>query len=141
MTVTVLPHLNFRGQARAALEHYRDVFGGELMLVTHGDAGATDDPAEADLVLFGQVTAPQGFAIMAFDVPAARPWEPGTDPFYVSARGTDVDELTRWWDALAAGGTVRHPLGPSPWAQAYGMVTDRFGVTWVLDVPTPWPAP
>ena len=32
------------------------------------------------------------------------------------------------------GGTVRQPWGPAPWAAAYGMLTDRFGVTWVLDV-------
>jgi PhnB protein len=134
MSVTVVPHLNLRGQARAALEHYRTAFGGELAVTTYADAGAVEDPAEADHVMWGQVVAPSGFTVMAYDVPASRPWSPGEDPFFVSVRGTDVGELTACWHRLAEGATVRQPLGPAPWAAAYGMLTDRFGVTWVLDV-------
>lgn len=74
---------------------------------------------------------------MAYDVPASRPHEPGRDPFFVSARGTDETELRRYWDALADGGTVKAPLEPSSWALLHGMITDRFGVTWVLDSPSP----
>jgi len=134
MSVTVVPHLNFRGQARAALEHYRHAFGGELAVTTYADAGAVQDPAEADHVMWGQVVRPDGGAVMAYDAPASRPHDPGQDPFFVSVRGTDVAELGACWERLAEGGTVRQPWGPAPWAAAYGMVTDRFGVTWVLDV-------
>ena len=45
--------------------------------------------------------------------------------------------VTGCWRALVEGGTVRAELGPSAWAAVSGMVTDRFGVTWVLDVPPP----
>jgi len=134
MSVTVVPHLNFRGDARAALEHYRAAFGGDLVVTTYADAGAITDPGEADQVMWGQVAAPGGFAVMAYDAPAARPFSRGDDPFFVSVRGTDVEELGACWDRLADGGTVRQPWGPAPWATAYGMLTDRFGVTWVLDV-------
>lgn len=134
MTVNVVPHLNFRGDARAALEFYRSAFGGDLVITTYGEMGATTDPAESDQVMWGQVTAGNGFAVMAYDVPAARPWSRGDDPFFVSVRGTDVDELTAAWERLAYGASVRQPLGPAPWAPLYGMLTDRFGVTWVLDV-------
>ncbi|GIG37158.1 VOC family protein [Cellulomonas pakistanensis] len=141
MTLTTTTHLNFRGDARAALEHYRDVFGGELAVVTHGDAGAAEDPAAADQVLWGQVLSDDGFHVMAFDVPASRPWDAGTDAFYVSVRSASGDEITARWERLAApeaGATVVVPLGPSPWAPLYGMVCDRFGVTWVLDVAVPY---
>ncbi|MQM27633.1 VOC family protein [Glycomyces albidus] len=134
MTVNVTPHLNFRGEARAALEFYRSVFGGDLVVSTYGDLGAAQDPAEADLVVWGQVSAPGGFRVMAYDVPAALPLSRGEDPFFVSVRGGDVAELTDLWEGLAKGGTVVQPFGPSAWAEAYGMVKDRFGVTWVLDV-------
>ena len=43
----ITPYLHFDGQARAALEFYRDVFGGEIVLNTYGDFGRTDGPAEA----------------------------------------------------------------------------------------------
>jgi PhnB protein len=71
-------------------------------------------------------------------VPASRPWSAGEAPFFVSVRGNDLEELTGYWKALSEAATVVQPLGPSAWAPAYGMLVDRFGVTWVLDVAAPW---
>ena len=132
MAITVTPHLNFRGEARAALERYQQVFGGELTIVSYADMGSAD-PATAEHVTWGQVTSVDGFRIMAFDVYPHLPWEPGQHAFYVSVRGTDVAELQRYWDGLVEGATVLQPFGPSEWAPMYGQLTDSFGVTWVLD--------
>ncbi len=134
MTVNAVTHLNFRGDARAALEFYRAVFGGELTAFTYEDMGGAADPSEADQIVWGQVDAPNGFRVMAYDVPASRPWSRGEVPFFVSVRGDDADEIDALWQRLAAGATVVVPLAPSQWATLYGMLTDRFGVTWVLDV-------
>ena len=138
MTVSTTTHLNFRGNARAALELYRDVFGGTLTAVTYAQAGATAEPA--DHVMWGQVASSAGFRVMAYDVPTGAPHEPGVDPVFVSVRGTDADELRGYWDGLTPGGTVRVPLAESAWSPLYGMVTDRLGVTWVLDLEVPWSA-
>jgi PhnB protein len=138
MSLNVTPHLNFRGDARAALTHYRDAFGGDLVVSTHGEAGPVEDPADADLVIWGQVTAPNGFRIMAFDVPASRPFSRGEQSFFVSVRADGGDELTAAWPTLIEGGTVLVDLGPSAWSPLYGMAVDRFGVTWVLDVAVAW---
>lgn len=137
MSLTTTTHLNFRGDARAALELYRDAFGGELTVVTHAQAGSETEPHEADQVSWGQVVSPAGFHVMAYDVPSRLPYDPGTIPVFVSVRGTDADELHGHWDALAVGATVVVPLAPSAWSPLYGMLTDRFGVTWVLDVAAP----
>jgi PhnB protein len=134
MSVTTAVHLNFRGDARAALEFYAAASGGDLTVVTYRDAGQVSDPAEADQVLWGQVRIDAGLHVMAFDVPAARPWSRGDASFFVSVRGDSAEEITPLWEKLSAGGTVAVPLGPSPWTPLYGMVTDRFGVTWVFDV-------
>ena len=138
MSVATTTHLNFRGQARAALEFYQSVFGGQLVAVTYADAHSAQRPEEADQVLWGQVQSEHGFSVMAYDVPASRPYEPGTDPVFVSVRGTDADELRGHWQALSEGATVKAPLNPSEWAPLYGMLTDRFGVTWVLDIAAPY---
>ncbi|TYP84576.1 VOC family protein [Blastococcus xanthinilyticus] len=138
MSITTTTHLNFRGDARAALEFYRSVFGGDLVAVTYADASAVTDPAEADQVMWGQVATGNGFAVMAYDVPAARGWDAGQDPFFVSVRGDDAGEVQGYWNALADGATVRAPIGPAPFSPLYGMLTDRFGVTWVLDVAVPY---
>ena len=140
MSVTTTTHLNFRGQAREALEHYAAATGGEVMAFTFAQGGDEADAADGavpEQVKWGQVTAPSGFSVMAYDVPAARPFSRGDDPLFVSVRGDDAEEVTRIFEGLAEGGTVRAPLAPAGFAPLYGMVTDRFGVTWVLDVAAP----
>lgn len=138
MTINVTPHLNFRGDARDALEFYQTVFGGELTIASYADMGNTD-PATADHVTFGQVTADNGFSVMAYDVYPHLEWDQGQDPFFVSVRGNAPEEIQGYWDKLVDGAKVIQPIGPSPWAPLYGQLTDRFGVTWVLDVAVEYP--
>ena len=137
VTITTTTHLNFRGDARAALELYQSVFGGALAVVTYQDAHSVQDPTEADQVMWGQVRADNGFHVMAYDVPARLAYEPGVNPVFVSVRGTDADEITAFWIGLSAGATVVQDLAPAGWSALYGMLRDRFGVVWVLDVVAP----
>lgn len=134
MSVKTVTHLNFRGDAREALAFYRSVFGGDVAVVTYKDAGNVQDPAEADQVMWGQVSADSGLCVMAYDVPSDMPWHQGENAFFVSVRGDSAEEITAYWEKLSAGATVLQPLAAAPWAPLYGMLRDRFGVTWVLDV-------
>lgn len=148
MSIATVAHLNFRGQARAALEFYRSVFGGQLLVTTYGDFGMPAELPDAAKVVFGQVTADDGFRVMAYDVPGttAPATQPApttrrengttitTEPFFLSVRGDSVEEVGALWERLADGATVVEPFGPAQWGPAFGMLTDRFGVTWVLDV-------
>jgi PhnB protein len=142
MTVTSTLHVNFRGQAAEALAFYQSVFGGDLVLVRYGDSDVDtgQGPDQAEQVVWGQVTSPSGFHVMAYDVQDSLPWSPGENPFYLSLRGTDADEIARLGGALAGseGATVHVPFGPSAFSPLYGKVTDRFGVTWVVDVIVAW---
>jgi PhnB protein len=133
-TIATTTHLNFRGNARAALEFYQSVFGGHLMVVSYADADAVQNAAEADQVLWGQVAAESGFRLMAYDVPSSLAWDPGIIPFFVSLRGTNDEEISRYWQGLSPSATVVQPLGASPWSPLYGMLKDQFGITWVLDM-------
>jgi PhnB protein len=134
LSITTTTHLNFRGDARSALEFYKSVFGGELAAVTYKDAGNVPEESAADQLMWGQVRAGNGFHVMAYDVPAQLGYEQGENSFFVSVRGETVEEVTGLWDKLCDGATVVVPMGPAGWAPAYGMVRDRFGVVWVLDV-------
>jgi PhnB protein len=113
---------------------YQSVFGGNQMIITYNDAGNVQNPAEADQIMWGQVVAESGFRVMAYDVPSTKAWSPGEIPFFVSVRASAADEITRYWETLSQGATVLQPLAPSGWSALYGMLNDRFGVTWVLDV-------
>lgn len=134
MSVKSTTHLNFRGDARAALEFYRAVFGGALAAVTYKDAGNVQEPAEADQVMWGQVAADNGFHVMAYDVPATMAYDQGENSFFVSVRGDTVEEVAGYWEKLSDGAAIVIPIGPASWAPVYGMLKDRFGVVWVLDV-------
>ncbi|SEF37410.1 PhnB protein [Amycolatopsis pretoriensis] len=148
MSLTTSAHLNFTGQARAALEFYASVFGGQATVVTYGDFGMPAELPDAGKVVFGQVTADNGFRVLAYDVPGtdgpATPGAPTTrrengttitkEPFFLSVRGETVDEVAPLWKGLAEGATVIEEFGPAPWAPAFGMLADRFGVTWIVDV-------
>lgn len=137
MSFTVTPHLNFDGDAREALAFYGAALGVEPTVVTYGQAHASDDPAWADRVVYGDVVAPNGFAVKAFDVWPDQPWEQGSNAFYVYVTGTEADEVTALWNGLLDGAEVRQPLGPSAWSPLAGQLRDRFGVIWALDVPAP----
>ena len=133
MATKTTTHLNFRGDAREALNFYQSVFGGHTVLVTYADAHDHADPAQADDILWGQVTSDHGFAIMAYDVQSSRPWNPGENAVYVSVRVDEADVLKAYWDKLIVGGTILTPFGPSGFSPLYGMVRDAFGITWVID--------
>ncbi|GAB2644237.1 VOC family protein [Gordonia jinhuaensis] len=132
MTDTITAHLNFRGQARSALEFYRTVFGGDVTIATYADTHQADDPAQADAVAFGQLTSPTGLRLLAYDVQTAKPYDQGRNSFYLALHGDDPVATRYQWDRLIERGSVLTPLGPSAFAPLYGMLTDRYGVTWIV---------
>jgi len=152
MTVITTPHLNFRGNARTALEFYASVFGGTPTIATYGDFGMPEGVPGADKVVFGQVETEGGFRVMAYDIPGQADGgtsgstrrENGTtvtdQPFFVSVRGETLDEVESYWSKLSVGASVVEPLAASAWSPGFGMLTDAFGVTWILDVAASYPA-
>ena len=135
MSVQTTTHINFRGDARKALQFYHSVFGGEISIATYADIHAVEEPSQADQVAFGRVTAPNGFDIMAYDVQPSKVFNRGDNAFYVTLQGSDAEEIRTLWNALGDGATVTLiPLAPAAFAPLYGMLTDRFGVTWIVGV-------
>jgi PhnB protein len=132
MASTLNPYLNFKDTARQAMEFYQSVLGGELSVNTFGDFGDTDAP-HADLVMHANLTTPAGFILMASDAP------PGMDAsvsggFAVSLSGDDDAELRGYWDKLSEGGAVTVPLEKQMWGDTFGMVTDKFGIDWMVNI-------
>ena len=70
---------------------------------------------------------------MAYDVQPSKGYDPGENPFYLTLNGTDGPEVQALWDELAKDArTVLIPLAPAAFAPLYGMLTDRYGVTWIV---------
>ena len=133
MAVRLNPYLNFRGQARDALELYHRVFGGELTVSTLVESGMDVAPEESTWLMHGQLETPDGFTLMAADVPSSMPLAAGS-AHSVSLSGDDGDKLRRFWDLLIEGGSVTVPLEQAPWGDTFGMLVDRFGVAWLVNI-------
>ena len=135
MSIKTTAHVNFHSEARTALEFYKSVFGGGTTIATYADIHAVENESHAHQVAFGRLTAPNGFDLMAYDVQPSKTFERGENSFYISLEGKDADEIKGLWDAL--GGEAKAiliPLAPAPFAPLYGMLTDRFGITWIVSV-------
>ncbi len=135
MTSRLNPYLSFLDNARAAMEYYRDVFGGELVLNTFGQFGDPDAPI-ADLIMHGMLETPAGFTLMGADTPPGMEYTPGTT-MTVSLSGDDVELLQGYWAKLADGGTVTVPLERQMWGDTFGSCIDRFGTPWLVNITTP----
>ncbi|GAA1387044.1 VOC family protein [Kitasatospora putterlickiae] len=129
------PYINYTGDARQALEFYRSVFGGELKLNTYGEFGGGDGPG-GDRIMHGMLTTDAGFTLMAADSPPGMPYTAGNN-ISVSVSGDDEAELRGYWEQLSADGTTLVPLELQMWGDVFGMCTDRFGITWLVNVNQP----
>ena len=125
------PYLNFRDNARQAMEFYQSVFGGQLDVMTFGQMGG--EPAEG--VMHSYLGTPQGFALMGSDMPPEM-GDP-TPNGAISLSGDDGDELRGWFARLAQDGSVITALEKQVWGDEFGMCTDRFGVTWLVNISGP----
>ena len=83
MSVKVVTHLNFRGNARVALEFYLSIFGGEINLISYRDAHIPMSEKELDNIMWGNVLSKSGFQIMAYDVPLDKEYNFGENAFFV----------------------------------------------------------
>jgi PhnB protein len=133
MSTILNPYLGFRDNARQAMEFYQSVFGGELTLSTFADFQASEDPAEQDKIMHGMLVTKGGLNLMGADTPGRMSYTPG-DNYSVSLSGDDEAELRRYWEGLTAGGIVGMPLERAPWGDFFGMCTDKFGVSWLVNI-------
>jgi PhnB protein len=133
MSVTLNPYLSFRDNAREAMEFYQTVFGGDLTVSTFRDFHMTEDESELDKVMHAQLNAPEGIVLMGADTPNSMEYTPGGS-ITVSLSGDDEAALRGYWERLSQGATVVQPLEKAPWGDSFGMLTDRFGTGWMVNI-------
>ena len=132
MTTQLNPYVSFAGNAREAMEFYRDVFGGTLTMSTFGEYGEADAPG-ADKIMHAQLETDGGFTLMGADTPPGAELHPG-DNIAASLSGDDADALRGYWQKLSEGGAVSVPLEKQMWGDEFGMCADRFGIAWLVNI-------
>ena len=135
MQTKLNPYINFKSNARQAMEFYHSVFGGELKMSTFKDYHASQAPAEDDLIMHAELEARDGLVFMASDTPERMEYRPGNN-ISMSLTGDDEDQLKTYFQKLSTGGVVTMPLEKAIWGDTFGMCIDKFGIGWLVNITT-----
>ena len=127
------PYINFKGNAREAMEFYKTLFGGKLELTTYAEGGMTAHQAVPEQIMHGMLVADNDMTIMGADTPDGMEYSKGTN-ISISLSGDDEAELTGYYNKLVEGGIVAEPLKKAPWGDTFGMCTDKFGIFWMVNI-------
>lgn len=138
MAIQLNPYLNFKDNAREAMEFYSSIFDGKLDVRTFKDFHASQDPSEDNLVMHSVLESDINIKFMAADTPKRMEYKPGNN-FSMSLSGEASDEnmLRGYFEKLADGGTVTMPLGKAMWGDTFGMCIDKFGIHWMVNISAP----
>ena len=133
--MSFIPYLNFDGTCAEAMQFYADLFGAtEVQIMRYTDAPESEGLPPSDRVMYAHIM--QGDAcLMASD------WPPGMEAppmasVSVNHPVADPETGQRLFDALAEGGTITMPFEKTFFSESFGMVTDRFGTSWMIGVLT-----
>ena len=128
------PYLVFNGNCADAMRFYEKTLGGKLELMTHAQSPMADKapPGSAERIMHARLDL-GGRALMASDTMAGQPYE-GMHGFSLSLSYPTAADAKKIFDALAQGGKVQMPLEKTFWTEAFGMLVDRFGTPWMLNV-------
>ncbi len=132
MKAALTPYLTFNGNAAEAMRFYQSVLGGELSMQTFGDAKMAKTPKEKDRIVHA-VLKNEALSLMASDGQVSKKVKFG-DNISMSISGEEGDELRQVFKKLAKGGTVDMPLAKQFWGDTFGMLTDKFGVHWMVNI-------
>ena len=129
MATNIRTHLTFDGTAEAAMNFYVDLFPkSEVIKVFHYDEGENKGKIQQAYFTLG------GREFICIDTPIKHDWG-FTPAISIFVDCESEEELERLYSALAADGKILMPLDNWGFSQRFGWVSDRFGVSWQLNLP------
>jgi PhnB protein len=133
MKTILNPYISFKENAREAMEFYKTVFGGKLTMDTFKDFHVSQSPAEDNLIMHAMLEADNGLTFMGADTPTGMQYDPGSR-ISMTVSGDNMAEIKAYFEKLSAGGKVTQSLEKAPWGDTFGMVVDKFGVHWMINI-------
>ncbi|MBP2169412.1 PhnB protein [Erwinia toletana] len=141
----VNPYLFFNGRCEEAIAFYQQAVGAELLFkMTFGEMPAEQQQQEGcasayqfppDKIMHAQLKVGNSEIMLSDgDMSSTQQQHAG---FAISLAGKDVNEGKSWFDNLAADGNVTMPWQETFWAKGFGMLTDKFGIPWMVNVEKP----
>jgi PhnB protein len=134
-------YLNFPGTTEEAFKFYETVFGTKItMRQTFGETSFMPKVPDAvkGKIMHIQLPITEAVHLMGSDsIEGVTPPTKAGNNFHISVVAKDKAEADRAFAALSGGGKVTMPLQNAPWGPYFGMCVDRFGVQWMVSLPTP----
>lgn len=142
MTTTLTPYLSFDGDTREAIAFYEKALGAKIeTMLRFADMPASANPGEGcsdgsapsgDGIMHACLALPGGAMLFAGDTPPGMPYA-GVKGVMLALQYDTIDKAHSAFHALSQGGQVTMPLAPAFWSKIFGMLTDRFGVSWAVN--------
>lgn len=136
MAVTLNPYLHFNGEAEEALRFYHGIFGGEVRISRFSDFENMPVAEDQKQQVMHGVLASSNLQLMISDATPMGGVAKGKN-ISLSLSGDDEPTLTNYFKGLSQGGTVTDELSTKPWGDTFGMVTDKFGIAWMVNIAKP----
>jgi len=135
MAIQLQPYLFFTGNCEEALQFYKGIFGGDIGQIMRWkemppDAGGPPVTAENGEKVMHATFESGAVSFMAADASPGKQY--GEGPISLCLSIDDVAEAQRVFDALAQGGNVEMPFQDMFWGAKFGMLTDKYGIDWMV---------
>jgi PhnB protein len=136
--IKLSPYIFFKGNAREAMEFYKSIFGGELTMQTIAEVPDDAMPPDMkkedvkDQIMHARLHGGE-VDLMGSD---SRKASVKTAKVELSLSGADETKMRKVFDSLAQGGKITMPLEKQFWGDSFGMLTDKFGVDWMVNIGT-----
>jgi|SRR5579884_609630 len=136
--IRLTPYLFFKGNAKQAMEFYKDVFGGELTISTLGESPKEVlEQMKIDESRYGEIMHShlKGGAVELLGSDSQKASDHSAKvELSINGSSADEAEMKKIFDKLAESGNIRMPLQKQFWGDTFGMVTDKFGVEWMMNI-------
>ena len=142
MNTTLTAYLSYDGKTREAFAFYEKALGAKIeTMMSYADMPASANPGEGcdngarpsgDGIMHACLSLPGGAMLFAGDTPPGMPHE-GIKGVMLALQYDTIDQAHSAFHALSQGGQVTMPLMPAFWSKTFGMLTDRFGVSWAVN--------
>lgn len=131
--IVMNPYIHFNGECRQAMEFYESIFGGKVDYSTYGESSSM--PVEdkfKDHIMHADLQA-DGLRLMASDSGPMGQGKIGEN-MSISLSGDERDKLMKYYEGLSKGGNIIVPMAKQTWGDEFGMLTDKFGTKWLINI-------
>src|SRR5690606_10738475 len=129
--INLNPYLMFEGNCREAMAFYQSLFGGTLQSMTFGEVDDSCPKAMRDSIMHSSLITDE-LVLLGSDNPDPKPL--GSGNISLALNGTDEQRLTEVFRQLSEGGQMVIPLERQMWGDLFGVVSDRFGIDWMVNI-------